>query len=348
MANDGSSEKKKDSILGALKNMDESEWEEWTEGSHITKVSKASSKSDQETEGIKIRTGSYRNGGMVASHKVGMWLPKWLHFNEWLRRLFTAVKKLVPSSWSQKLDDPYVELDGLKQKVVIQEDQLTRLLEELNESKRDKEILERDLELAKSISYDEISTYEEKLKEISALVDEIHEEDQRKEEEIKNKLKANPWIFGIDCKVNATNRDIDSKYQLDMHIETNFNEQRIFELKSPNLKPFQKDKKTSILKPTKHFSDAINQLITYMEKTDLYKKIKSDSNYSIASPIGVVLMGYKLDVDSQELLQYWNKRLYPNIKIITYNDLFISANRTVDMIKKASNKSRETSSKIDR
>lgn len=65
-------------------------------------------------------------------------------------------------------------------------------------------------------------------------------------------------------------KKIDLQTKLDLHIKNELQQDKIFEFKSPKLKPFKKEKKESRFIVSEELSQALNQLIIYLSKLDFY------------------------------------------------------------------------------
>jgi len=170
--------------------------------------------------------------------------------------------------------------------------------------------------------------------EFQNLIKESHENKIGKEEEIKIKIKNNNWLLGLECQVEAKNKRVDTQTQIDLHIITRFGHHRIFEIKSPNLKPFVRKYKdpSKRLILSSELSDGLSELITYMRKTDVYSVMKEEGTYGIQKATGVILMGYNPEEAEKEMLNEINFHLRPHIQIITYNDLIKNINQELEVV----------------
>lgn len=191
------------------------------------------------------------------------------------------------------------------------------------------------LNLARELKNNLIN-YKTEFKEFKNLIYSSISSNIGKEEEIKNKIKNNPWILGLECQVEAKNKNVDTQTQIDLHVITRFGESRIFEVKSPNIKPFKRkdnDSKRRLVL-SQELSDGLSELILYMKRTNAYSEQKNEGNYGITKASGVILIGNEPDQAEKEMLNELNFHLKPHIQIVTYNELINNANRELSMIEK--------------
>ncbi|PIO03801.1 hypothetical protein COT48_03335, partial [Candidatus Woesearchaeota archaeon CG08_land_8_20_14_0_20_47_9] len=183
-----------------------------------------------------------------------------------------SVKKLYFNLFGKKI----LEVDESFEYYQTKVEKLTRELAEaqkrLEESEAKSEERKQLLELAKK-EIGNLETYKTIFQEFQNLIEQSNKDNTGKEEEIKNKIKDTHWLLGLECHVEAKNKNIDTQTQIDLHIMTRFGHHRIFEVKSPNVKPFSRkdeDKKRRfIISP--ELADGLSELITYMRRTDVTK-----------------------------------------------------------------------------
>ena len=170
-------------------------------------------------------------------------------------------------------------------------------------------------------------------KDVSANKDDSSKNDELKEKEVKQKIKENRWFLGLECEIGATEKQVDIQTAIDLHILTDFNQDKVFEFKSPNLQPFYRKSDTTRLYIKSELGEAMHQLIIYLRKTNLYSSSKEEGVYGIRGPSGYVVMGYKINQAQQDSLKDWNFHLRPHILLLTYDDVIVHAKRQLENIK---------------
>ena len=121
-----------------------------------------------------------------------------------------------------------------------------------------------------------------------------------------------------------------------MHIITELYQNKIFEFKSPNKKPFYQKGKDTRFYITKDLAQGLNQLVIYMKKANVYAQLLEPGTYKeAANALGFIVIGYDLSRDELDLLSFWNFHLRPHIRIITYNELITSAKQQLINIQHA-------------
>jgi antiviral defense system Shedu protein SduA len=215
--------------------------------------------------------------------------------------------------------------------------QLTEALTETTQRQKElEEFIKRqeiELKLAKKL-LGSITDYKKELDLIENEINESKEKNQRKEQDVKKLIVKSKWVLGLDCQVESQEKSVDTQTAIDMHVITGQGENKIFEFKSPNLLPFEKEKEGTRLKLTAHLSEGLNQLITYMRRADIYSELERAGTNKIMRPAGVIVIGYKLEKQQLMNLKDWNFHLRPHIQIITYDTLLKGAKLTLESIKK--------------
>lgn len=264
----------------------------------------------------------------------GVWLPKGTDFGNWLKWFLITFKKMIHRVWNKEVSVLPEEVDFYKNQVEEYKRRLESAESKLMLSEEELEKQKKDIELAREVT-DKIDTYENYFKKIEGLIEESYSKNKRMESVIKNEITSNKWFLGIDCEVKAKEKKVDIQGGIDLHIKTDFQQDKIFEFKSPNLKPFKRKRNESRLYINEPLSEGINQMITYMRKTDIYSTQKSEGFYGIYRPVGIIVIGYKLDNFQEEMIGNWNHHLYPFIRIITYEELIKNAKIQLENIKRA-------------
>jgi len=302
--------------------------EEFREGNTKTEV-KLSKIKGSKVGGAHVNTGRYFTDKYTKRHK-GVWLPSDLDINTWLRKLKIVLHKLF-NKWYKK---------GIitEDEMITQENKIDELQKQLFEEQKKKEEMQENFidYLAKRDLAKEIKTkrqeYQKILNKFENDVKTSVSEKTNIEEKIKKDVKLNRWILGLDCEVRAKNKDIDNQTQIDLHIINSFGQNRIIEVKSPNKSLFKRKREEGRFEITPELSEALSELLTYMNKTDFYSEIEIEGTYKISKPSGIILMGYDLDKESKKFLAQLNYHLKPHIQIVTYNELIENANKEISLI----------------
>jgi len=303
---------------------------EWEEGSFRSRISFA--RSSGGSEGIKIRTAKKTWG--FNEHQWGIWLPKGLDVSAWLRWTILSLKKYSKAFWRTEVDIGILEeeADFYKQQTSTLEKELAKTKKRLEDTEELLKIQKDDRERAKQL-ISKVEEYEKELKELVALLDDSKLSNEAKEAEVKLKIKNNRWVLGLECEIGAAEKQIDVQTAIDLHVTTDFNEDRIFEFKSPHLSPFKNKEEGTRLYITDALAEAMHQLIIYMRKTNLYSFSTEGGTYGIRGPSGYVVVGYKLDDEQKQAMKDWNFHLRPHIVLLTYDDLVRRATVQLENIK---------------
>jgi len=320
-----------------LKHIKDIDSEKWSDDSFVTKVS--ISKTSNDHEGIKIRTA--KTQPYFREHRPGVWIPKSINLKEWFNWLYKTLRRFVSQIWGKEISDIAEELEHYKK----QKEELEKELEELRNEQITKEQhiqeleeklnrKENELELAKEV-INKLEDYEKALEELKNKIEDSYKNDKRNETDIKKKIRENRWVLGIDCEVKAKEKEVDPQLAIDLHIKTDLGENKIFEFKSPNLKPFFKKKEDGRLHITNDLADGLNQLIMYMRMSDAYSEFSTAGVYKIQAPVGYIIIGYKLDKEQTKWLDEWNRHLRPHIRIITFDKLLRTAELQLENIRYA-------------
>src|SRR3989338_452294 len=315
---------------------------EWEEGAFRSRISFA--RSSGGAEGIKIRTAKKTWG--FNEHQWGIWLPKGLDLSAWLRWTILSIKKYSKAFWGTSIDIGILEeeADFYKQQASTLEKELAKTKTKLEDTEELLKIQKEDRERAQQL-ISKVEEYENELKELIALLDDSKLSDEAKETEVKLKIKNNRWVLGLECEIGAAEKQIDVQTAIDLHVVTDFSEDRIFEFKSPHLSPFKKKGEDTRLYITDALAEAMHQLIIYMRKTNLYSFSTEGGTYGIRGPSGYVVVGYKLDDEQKQAMKDWNFHLRPHIILLTYDDLVRRATIQLENIKHVRKTSTEKASK---
>lgn len=305
--------------------------EKWESGH---KVSEASilERIDDNKKGISIRIGTKSKYRTNPRYGKTIWIDEDLDLPSWLGWFIKTVKKLYFDLFGK-----HVSIDEQEQQYQAKIEQLTKKLADtqnvLDAIRQTQEADRHLIEFAAKVkgSYDNFQKLFTKLKD---LVKQSASTNKGMEEEIKSHIKENPWLLGLECFVEAKNQAVDTQTQIDLHVKTKYDQDRIFELKSPNVKPFirKEDKTKRRLEISPDLADALSELVLYLERTNLYAHQANEGNYGILKPSGCIVIGYNLDDEEKRLLRYLNYHLAPHIQILTYDELLASTERELSMV----------------
>jgi hypothetical protein len=290
-------------------------------------------------KGISIRSGKK---SPYKRYNLGVWIDEDLDLPSWLNWFIKTVKKLYFKLFSKKISTIDEEVEFYKTKAEKLSKELAETQRRLEESKKKEEERKEILELAQK-SIEHLEKYKIIFKNFKELIDNIYKNKLRNEEKIKETIFQNNWLLGLECHVEAKNKSIDTQTQIDLHIKTRFNQDRIFEIKSPNLKPFvrkQRDPKKRLV-ISSELADGLSELIVYMRKTDIYSSLRTEGVYGIQKASGYILIGYNLDKTELEILKELNFHLYPHIQILTYNDLIQNIDEELGIVDYIKNKAQK-------
>ncbi len=322
--------KKRTNDFYKSKHITEIKSDSFEEGTYKTKIS--SEKNTQGYEGIRVQSASTKP--YFKTHKPGFWIPNRINLSEWFKWFSNTTKGFAYKIWGKQIEDVSEEVSIYKDKIELLNNELVEAKIKLEDAEERLSKQQIELTLAKEV-IDKIEDYESKLTEFENEVKRISKNTKREEHLVKTKLKESKWILGIDCEVKASEKAVDPQLAVDLHIKTDIGADKVFEFKSPNIKPFSKKKNDSRLYISDELAQGINQLILYLRRTDLYSGLSEEGTYKIQAPAGVVVIGYNISNEEQRLLKNWNFQLRPHIKIVTFNELIENGKRQLQNIKYA-------------
>jgi len=306
--------------------------EEWEKGRKISKATMLKRK-ENGTKGISVQLGSKARGTNYKRYGKTIWIDEDLDLPEWLGWFIKSVKKLYFNLFGKKVLEIDESIEYYQAKVNKLTQELAESQKKLEESEVKSEERKQLLELAKK-SIGELENYKNTFQEFQNLIEESHKSNTGKEEEIKEKIKNNHWLLGLECHVEAKNKNIDIQTQIDLHIITRYGYHRIFEVKSPNIKPFLRkdnDKQRRFV-ISSELADGISELITYMRRTDVYSASKMEGTYGIQKASGIIVIGYNLEDAEKEMLTELNFHLRPHIQIVTFDELIENIKQELEVI----------------
>lgn len=305
-----------------LKPLEKSQWED------DKFINTATAYKEGKTEGIAIRTAKKYDKRVQL--RKSFWLQKDQKVDEILDWLFGSVKKLFSKFWGKEIITPK-EIEASQKLIEDLRNQLKKRESELEELKIKYDLQQKELSLAQEL-VGKYEDYERTLNQFEEKIKNSVKNNERIEEWIKTEIKNHRWILGLDCEVKAKNKDVDTQTEIDLHIETNYGEERIIEVKSPNL-PFFEGNESKRWNLSKDLTTALSEIIEYLQRTQSYSLLRRRGTYAIDKPIGRIIAGYELDGNQKKLLSDWNFHLSPVIKIITFKELIQNARKELELIK---------------
>ena len=304
----------------------------WESGRKVSQASYL--QRDDGTKGISFKLGTKNNYMSRPRWAKTIWIDEELDLPLWLNWFIKTLKKGYFTLFGKKVKDIDEEKEYYKTKI----EELTRnlaqtqtLLEEAE--KREQSFLEKQ-EYARKVQSN-LAEYKTIFGKFKELIEKSKLQDKGEEEKIKTEILNNRWLLGLECSVEAKNQRVDNQTQIDLHIKTKYDQDRIFEVKSPNEKPFiripnKNNNRRLII--TDVLADGLSELVLYLRRTDIHSEQRSKANYGIQKASGYILMGYNLDTDELEMLSEINFHTYPHIQIMTYNDLLKNIERELEII----------------
>ena len=307
------------------------ESDKWESGRKVSEASYLERKDG--TKGISVKIGTKPHYMTRPRWGKTIWIDEELDLPSWLNWFIKTIKKSYFKLFGKKVHGIDEEKEYYKAKVEELTKNLTDVQTKLEEVESKEQDIKEKIEFAKTVK-DNLANYKEIYKDFKKVVESSKKENKGKEEEIKTKIKSNRWLLGLECFVEAKNKRVDNQTEIDLHIKTKYEQDRIFEVKSPNINLFtakegKKDRRR-ILSP--HLADGLSELILYLKRTDFASNLNIKSNYGIQKASGYILAGFNLGADEIEMLNELNFHLAPHVQIMTYNDLFKSIERELEII----------------
>ena len=323
---------------------DEGEWprepiDTFEEGAYKSDI--ALVKTPKGSEALQITTSRKVTSTYTKVHR-GLWMPKGL-FGKWIAWLNGAMIKIA-TKWGISVE-PKKEVEYYKNLAEEFQAKYDDARKKTQEAEARAVLKEEELLLAMQV-VDKLAEYGKAYDELVEEVKKQKQSGKRDEKKIKDMLYENRWMLGLDCVVKAREKPIDTQASIDMHIQTELGQDKIYEFKSPALLPFKKRKTDSRLEVDQEFSEGVNQVIQYLQKTDYRATQATPGGYGIAKAIGTIIIGYDLDGEQANLLKEWQFHLRPHVDVKTYNDLIDSAKRQLENIKFAREAGKREAEKV--
>ncbi len=285
-------------------------------------------------KGISIKIGKKVPYQSRPRYGKTIWIDEELDLPSWLNWFIRTIKNMYLKVFGKRVTG----IDEESEYYRTRTEQLTKELAETQrklEESEQKQISNKHIVSLAQKSIENLDNYQTVFNEFKSNINESLDKGVGFEEKIKTKIMDNRWLLGLECQVEAKNENVDKQTQIDLHVKTKYNQDRIFEVKSPNIKPVirkdNKEKRRFIISPD--LADGLSELILYMRRTDIYSQHKNEGLYGIQKASGCILIGYNLSDSELELLKELNFHLGPHIQIVTYNDLIKNIESEMTIIK---------------
>ncbi len=290
-------------------------------------------------KGISFKTGTIDlKTGRITRNK-SVWIDDDIDLPSWLNWFIKTLKKGYFKLFNKKVEGFNEEKVHYETKIEQLTQQLVDAKIKLNDVQKREEETKEIIEYARNVK-DKHEEFKKIYNQFITVVKESVDQNKGVENKVSELIKNNHWLLGLDCFVEAKNQNIDNQLQIDLHIKTKYEQDKIFELKSPNVKLFIKksDGKNSRLVISPELADGLSELLLYLRRTNIYSGSKSPGTYGIQDACGYIVAGYDLSEDEKELVSNLNFQLQPHIQIITYNDLIQKIKKELDLIIYEANK----------
>ncbi|MFH1391028.1 MAG: Shedu anti-phage system protein SduA domain-containing protein [Candidatus Diapherotrites archaeon] len=295
------------------------------------------------TRGIAFRMGKKVDYMKNPRYGRTIWIDEDLDLPSWLSWFLKTVKKLYFNLFGKRIRTGDEKIEYLETKLDSLTEELAVTKQKLDKEMQKSEDYQKKLELAKKVK-GKAEDFKKDFDSFKSMIEESIKEGKGKEDDIKEKIKQCSWLLGLECSVEAKNLNIDAQAQVDMHVKTKYNQDRVFEFKSPHVKPFVRRTKTQRLGMSSELADGLSELIVYLRKTDVYSNINEEGTYGVQKATGYIVIGYNLLEEEQRLLREINFHLRPHIQILTYNDLEKNIEQELEIVRKLDKQSEEISS----
>ncbi len=301
--------------------------EKWENGE---KISSMAPLEIEGRKGISVRVGKKQGNYENYTHKL--WIDGKFNFSSWLRWLIKTIKKpyFILFGKTLNLDE---EIESYKTKKEELTKQLAELQIRLNLAEKKNQENKKLIELANKTKSRYKRDFRKLFNDFCKVIEESIQLGQGKEEQIKTKIKEQPWLLGLECFVEAKNQDVDIQTEIDLHIKTRYNKDVIVEVKSPHINPLKRkshEKSRLILSP--ELAEAISEIVYYLRRTDIYSEKAGEGVYGIQKAEGIILTGSNLSDEEKRVLKEINFHFCPYIKIITFDDLKENIEREINLL----------------
>ena len=183
---------------------------------------------------------------------------------------------------------------------------------------------EEALKLLKTLQANEISDLDKPVHELKELL----EGEERNESKYQKWIQRYPWVLGLQYESVQSHRKLDDENIPDFTgVRVNNKNRDIFEIKQPFLPIFRNDGKF-----TSEFNDAWNQIEKYLTFAREEKDYLRRKGLNFDNPRCYLIIGFGIPDDRVKKIRA-KEGLSPAIEILTYNDLIIFAEQTIEFVK---------------
>ena len=178
--------------------------------------------------------------------------------------------------------------------------------------------------LLKTLPPNEISDLDKPIHELKELL----ERRETNESEYQKWIQRHSWVLDLRYESVQGHRKLDDENIPDFTgVKVNNKNRDIFEIKQPFVPIFRKDRNF-----TSEFNDAWNQIERYLNFAREEKDYLGRKGLNFDNPKCYLIIGFGISDDELKKVRA-KERLNPAIEILTYNDLIISAERTIKFVK---------------
>ena len=151
---------------------------------------------------------------------------------------------------------------------------------------------------------------------------------ERRESEYQKWIQRYSWVLGLQYESVQDHRKLDDENIPDFTgVRVNNKKRDIFEIKQPFLPIFRKDGNF-----TSEFNDAWNQIERYLNFARDEKDFLRRKGLNFDNPKCYLIIGFGIHDDGLEKIRA-KERANSVIEILTYNDLMIFAEQTIEFVK---------------
>lgn len=179
-----------------------------------------------------------------------------------------------------------------------------------------------------------MDSYDEDIKKFEKLL-----KTAKLEGQLQKFLSERPWLLGLEYE-NSQPQKIGASERYDFYVEKYDGFADIIEIKKVSEELFDKEGKI-----TKKFSDAIQQLIQYIDNALYFgndKRLSQHMKFNFLKPKGILIIGRTDERERLINLQYY----FHNIEILSYQDVLLRGKNIVKRLKaEATKKKRKRKSK---
>jgi hypothetical protein len=177
--------------------------------------------------------------------------------------------------------------------------------------------------LLKTLPPNEISDLDKPIHKLKELL----KRQERNESKYQKWIQRYPWVLGVQYESVQDHRKLDDENIPDFTgVRVRDKNRDIFEIKQPFLPIFRKDGNFA-----SEFNDAWNQIERYLNFAREDKDYLRRKGLNFDNPKCYLIIGFEIPDDGLKKIRA-KERLNPAIEILTYNDLIIFAEQTIEFV----------------